>query len=174
MRIESGKESQDWFSDDCEMFCSFADSTLTDMIERIFSGAISLEEMEAVHHKRSHVEKLCAASSLHAWEYTWDDVKTFMDHRHKECVAFRLYKEILASFCRQLETHNLHVEGQILCVVCAWCLHVSWACLKPISLIGDRRVSHAHAEISMGTLRPLRLMQSCSTCTLSFPQAYQM
>ena len=115
MRINSGKkENENWFSDECDFFCSLADSTLTNMIQRIFSGAISLQEMEGVYQKLPQVEKLCIASSRHNWEYNWDDVKTAMINRYRECVAFKRYKEILTTFCLDLETQKLNIEGKSL------------------------------------------------------------
>lgn len=109
MRIRSGGENQgqSWFSDECDIFCSLADSSLMDMIQRISSGSISFQEMETVFQKKTQVEKLCGASS----QYNWDDVNSFLYLRNKECTAFRRHKENLGSFCRELETYNLPIEG---------------------------------------------------------------
>lgn len=113
LRIKSGQKNQgpSWFSPECDFLCTLADSTLTDMVQRIFNGFISLQEMETVFHKKSQVEKLCAANS----QYNWDDVKSCLDLRINECRAFQRHKEILGAFCRELQAYNLPIEGQ-LCV----------------------------------------------------------
>lgn len=111
MRIKSGRtnQGQSWFSEECGLFCSLADSTFTDMIQRIFNGSILFHEIEAIVQKKSQVEKLCTASSQH----NLDDVKSMLDRRNKERNAFKHHKAILDSFCRELDICNLNIDGKL-------------------------------------------------------------
>jgi hypothetical protein len=99
-----------WFSEDCEKFCVMADSALVNMLQRLFAGSVTLQEMETIIRKKSQVEKLCEANA----QYSLSDVKSILEHRNGECVAFRHHKEVLGSFCRELEAYNLSIQGMIL------------------------------------------------------------
>ena len=101
------KQGRSWFSDESFRFCSLADDTLTNLIQRMFNGLISLKEMETVVQKKPQVLRLCAASA----QENLPGVKSALEHRHDECTAFRRHKEILGSFCRELKAYNLDVEG---------------------------------------------------------------
>jgi hypothetical protein len=113
MRIKAGKKRQgeSWFSDECNVSCSLAYSTLTDMIERIFNGSILLHEMNTIFEKLPEVEKLCTASLHFNWEYNWKDIKILIEHRGKEFTAFKHHKDMLDPFCRELGVHKLRIEG---------------------------------------------------------------
>jgi hypothetical protein len=104
-RIKSGTEER-WFSSECDTFCFLADSALTEMIDRISKGSISLQEMDSVFRRKASIEKLCLASSR-----DWSDIEHTLECRNEECTTFKHHKEVLLSFCRELKTCNVHVEG---------------------------------------------------------------
>ena len=106
-KISAPQKSRCCFSDESFKLCSLADDTLTNLLQRIFSGSISLKEMEIIFQKKAQVLRLCAASA----QKILPDVNSTLKHRHDECTAFRRQKEILGSFCRELKACNLDVEG---------------------------------------------------------------
>ena len=97
--------------DRCSMMCGLADSRVMASMQRIMDGKITLKEMENVKEKRSRVEKLCLANQ----DYDVEKVKAALEHREKECNALKQRKKVLASFCSEMDTAKLKIDGS-LCV----------------------------------------------------------
>lgn len=94
--------------ENCQVMCTLADSTLMAMMKTISNGTITLRAMEGIYEKKDQVEKLCGAASK---DYKLEDVKSLLKTRNDECTAFKRYKAILASFCREIRTTRLRIQG---------------------------------------------------------------
>jgi hypothetical protein len=95
-----------WFSSECDTFCSLADSALTEMIDKISSGSISLQEMDSIYQRKSKIRNLCLASLR-----DWSVIEHTIESRIEECTTFKHHYEVLWSFCHELKTYKIQVEG---------------------------------------------------------------
>lgn len=98
---------QSCLSEKCHVLCTMGNSAVIDMMQKIFSGSITLHEMKSVYQRRSQVEKLCLANAQ--WNLT--ELKSRLEIRNKECTAFKQHKDVLGSFCREMEVYKLQIEG---------------------------------------------------------------
>jgi D-ribose pyranose/furanose isomerase RbsD len=89
--------------------CSLAESRLALMMEEIFDGSVTLEDMIFILEKQAQVERLCAANET----YKPDEVKSILKRRKLECDTFRIYKVWLDSFCSKLATSKVEVTGEL-------------------------------------------------------------
>lgn len=107
--IKSGESTsgESCLSEKSDIFCAMGNSALVDMVTKIFSGSICLQEMKIVYQKMTQVEKLCLAGG----QWDLNDVMSTLELRNSECCAFKRHKESLGSFCRELEAHRLQIEG---------------------------------------------------------------
>ena len=107
--IKSGHktQSQSCLSDECDLYCTLADSTFDALVKEIFNGDICIQDIEMVKTRKSQVLKLCSATT-HA---ALDDFTYTLELRVKESDAFKHYKNVLDSFCREINV-NLHIKGE--------------------------------------------------------------
>ena len=96
----------DSLSEDCDLFCSMADSTFASIVKDLFSGAIRICDIDAINKKKPQILKLCSATS-HA-EAT--DFSYTLELRVKEYTEFKDYKNGIDSFCRELG-HSVLIKG---------------------------------------------------------------
>lgn len=94
-------------SEKCDFMCTLATSAVKYMLERLFSGMLEVKEFVAVYARRNQVEKLCIAHH----QDSLSDVLTVLENRNKEYTAFTHHRSQLDSFCRQMETSELQIEG---------------------------------------------------------------
>ena len=91
-------ESESCLSEDCDIFCSLADSTFAAIVKGLFSGAIHICDIENLNKKKPQVMKLCSATSHAAVK----DFSYILELRVNECIEFKRYKNHLDSFCREI------------------------------------------------------------------------
>ena len=87
--------------------CGLADSRVIAFMQRIMDGEVTLKEMENVKEKRSTVEKLCLANQ----DYDVEKIKTALERREKEYNALKWQKKVLASFCHEMDTAKIKIDG---------------------------------------------------------------
>lgn len=89
----------------CRFFCSLASTAVSDMLERLYSGKLTIKEVQFMNKKKAQVEKLCKADGQNNAE----DVVEHLKLRNFECNAFERHKSQLVAFCRQIS--GLRIEG---------------------------------------------------------------
>ena len=65
--------------------------------------------------KLDQVEKLCStvtSGSSESQEFKLEDIKDSLKLRISEFKAFEKHKNMLAMFCREIESHKLNVQGE--------------------------------------------------------------
>lgn len=110
MVVEDGKEGSvvSCLTQKCKVICLLASSAAEDMFARLFSGMLKIKEVEVMYNKRAQVEKLREADG----QRNADDVINELQQRNVECTAFERHKAQLGTFCRQIRTSGLQIEGK--------------------------------------------------------------
>ena len=103
------KGEESCLPDNCRTLCSSAVETLTDMMTRIFSGAITVEEIKGIKREQQ-IKKLCSAVMSEKEIFQPDKAQVKLELRRKEYEDFRMHRNVLATFCLELESVN--IEGE--------------------------------------------------------------
>ena len=115
MKVNDPRGSESCLPERCDFLCSLASSTLMDILQRITDGDISIEETKKINEKLDQVEKLCSAvtsGSSESQEFKLEDIKASLKLRISEFKAFEEHKNMLAMFCREIESQKLNVQGE--------------------------------------------------------------
>lgn len=104
-RESQGGES--CFSEHSDIICSLAHSTLSNTVEELFSGTLSIGELTVLYQKRDQVNKLSNASP----ELKSRQVEAKLEQKYKELEVFNAYKSGLTTLCHDLISGNLKVQG---------------------------------------------------------------
>lgn len=114
IKIEGKNQELSCLPDWSEMMCTFAVSTLEGVCRDICSGDIKVRDLQMIIERRDHMEKLCSAVKSRNMDRRgkeYDVVKTAIDTRIKEFIAFMGRKNLLGGLCRGV---TVNVTGMLI------------------------------------------------------------
>lgn len=96
----------------CDFMCILANSTLSDLLERLFSREVTMKELRTLDAKKDQLEKLCIAEG----QRNVGDVLMTLDRGKKESTGFERYQSQLGAFCRQMKSLDIQIESKFACL----------------------------------------------------------
>ncbi len=91
-------------SEKCLLLCTCAESTLSDVCDRISDGSVTPSELSLIEKKKNHVLKLISAAIKNK------DVTEALEMRLREHKRFRVEKEHLVLLCDHV---TIKIKGYI-------------------------------------------------------------
>lgn len=107
-KLEDGEIIESYLSDHCNLICSLADSTLLDVLTRLFSNTITIGEAKILHEKKEQVKKLCCTAGP---EFKSEAVEVKLKDILDDLKAFEDCRNLIAPLCEDLSSANLKIHG---------------------------------------------------------------
>lgn len=102
------KGGQSCLHEQTMFLCAIAESTLDNMCQGIYSGDITIEELDGISAptRKKQIQKLCLAAKK-------DGIEEALEQKLSEVSEFKRYREDVGLICDHVL--GIHVKGKISC-----------------------------------------------------------